>query len=426
MGILDFLGLILSVLPSFFGKAFVIVLGKEVDEGKDKKVLRNEPRFRWCGLAFFTRYHYSVAQRAAKKLAKRIRKPEEGGCPDLIVGIGRGGAIFGSMLSYRLENTPLLIVDRTYSWSPSADMREEGVIFNFDFPVRFKRNVLVVAGEYHSGRTMAYYCTHLRSIGVRRIRTCSFFVQKGNADLKVDYLGREAKGYPLMPWQDQFTIRDSISAADSMKLKRISSQHRLKRIFIVRHGETLQNKEDIFIGVTDVPLSDSGLAQATQAGLKIKEQLIPEAAITVLYSPMERCRETAERIFGQLKSSKAKILPQPLLMERNYGAWEGMTRTAIKFHYPELYDQYEQGSLNCTPEGADPLEDVKNRTDLLRTFLNGQTDENIILVTHKTTGRILISSLLDLPLEKYREITFTNGQVIMLEACENQFSKIEV
>ena len=34
MGILDFLGLILSVLPSFFGKAFVIVLGKEVDEGK--------------------------------------------------------------------------------------------------------------------------------------------------------------------------------------------------------------------------------------------------------------------------------------------------------------------------------------------------------------------------------------------------------
>ena len=144
MWILDVISFVVSILTSLFGKAIVVVLGKEVDEGKDKKVLHNDPRFRWGGLAFFSRYHYPVAQRAAKRLAKKIRTPEEGGCPDLIVGIGRGGAIFGSMLSYRLENTPLLTVDRTYSWRSAADMREEGVIFNFDFPVRFKRNVLVV------------------------------------------------------------------------------------------------------------------------------------------------------------------------------------------------------------------------------------------------------------------------------------------
>lgn len=425
MWILDVISFVVSILTSLFGKAIVVVLGKEVDEGKDKKVLHNDPRFRWGGLAFFSRYHYPVAQRAAKRLAKKIRTPEEGGCPDLIVGIGRGGAIFGSMLSYRLENTPLLIVDRTYSWSSAADMREEGVIFNFDFPVRFKRNVLVVAGEYHSGRTMAYYCTHLRSIGVKRIRTCAFYVEKGKTDVKVDYLGKEAKGCPLMPWQDESTIRDSISAADSIKLKRISSQHRPKRIFIVRHGETLQNKDDIFIGVTDVPLSDKGIEEATQAGLKIKEEMIPDASIALLYSPMERCRQTAELIFGQLKSSKAKMLPLPLLMERNYGVWEGMSRSDIQFHYKKLYEQYELDPLNCTPEGADPLSDVKARTDLLCAFLNGQSDENVILVTHKTTGRVLISSLLDIPLEKYREINFTNGQVVMLESCENQYTVIE-
>ena len=123
-------GFVLSIIPSFFGKVIIIVLGKEVDDGNKKQALHNKPRFRWGGLAFFTRYQYHVARKAAKTIADKIKKSDDAN-PDLIVGIGRGGAIFGSLLSYRLENTPLLIVDRTYSWNPTTNTREDGILYDF-------------------------------------------------------------------------------------------------------------------------------------------------------------------------------------------------------------------------------------------------------------------------------------------------------
>ena len=424
--ILSIFSSIVSILSAIFGKAVVVELTTVVNEGKKKDVLHNKPCFSWVGLSFFTRFHYPVAQKEAMKLAKEIK--EKGGCPDLIIGIGRGGAVFGSMLSYRLENAPLLIVDRTYSWSLSLDMREDGILFNFNFPDRFKKNVLVVAGEYHSGKTMAYYCSYLRSIGVKTIRTCSFFVEDGRSDhpdgQTVDFCGKHEKGQPLMPWQHAGTIRDSISAADAMKLRRIIS-HRHKRIFIVRHGETPQNFNDEFIGITDVPLSDSGKQQASQAGLSIKQNLILESSTILLFSPMERCRETAAKIWEQLKSSRAQMRSYAGLRERNYGEWEGLSRNEIKDKYSDLYYQYENDPLNCTPVGADPMKEIIERVETLCFALNGIYDQNVILVTHKTTGRALISSLLKKPIETYREVPFGNGQVVIIDFFDGQYVEFQ-
>lgn len=422
--VLSIIASLLHIFPHFRGKAFVVIPEKEVDDAREKEVLRNQPSKRWNGLAFFKKYRYSAAEKAAKKIAVEIKNSAKT-TPDLIIGIGRGGAIFGSMLSYRLENTPILIVDRTYLWDSSTNIREDGMIFDFDFPQKFKGDVLVVAGEYHSGMTMANYCTYLRGIGVDNIKTCVFYVERGlpQDPKEVDYHGEEGIGCPLMPWQDRDTIRDSISAADAEKLKkRISSRH--KRIFIVRHGETAQNKDGIFIGVTDASLNSTGKRQAEEAGEFIKQYMIQKASTLILYSPLERCFETAYQILGRLPRGSAQIKQWPPLKERNYGVWEGMSRTDISFNYRELYEQYEKDTMNCVPPGADPMEEIVNRANIISIDLAGMCDQNIVLVTHKTTGRVLLSILLNKPIEKFRDIPFKNGQVVIIDSRDGELKEI--
>lgn len=414
---------LMQIFPGFRGKAYLVMPEKEVDAAKEMKVLHSEPSRRWNGLAFFKKYRYGAAEKAAESLAAQI-KGDSNHTPDLIVGIGRGGAIFGSMLSYRLENTPILIVDRTYFWDSSTNIRVNGLLFDFDFPEWLKGDVLVVAGEYHSGMTMEKYCAYLRDKGVKRIKTCAFFVERGlpHAPKEVDFHAEEDKGCPLMPWQDRETIRDSISAVDAEKLKRrISSRH--KRIFIVRHGETAQNKDDVFIGKTDVQLNSTGQWQADQAGIIIRENLIQQATTLILYSPLERCCDTAYRIMGSLPKNEAQMKRFDSLKERNYGKWEGMSRSDIRCQYDELYRQYEEDPMNCIIPDADPMSDIVSRAEMVCSAVKGCYDQNIVLVTHKATGRVVIAKLLNKPVEHFRDIEFRNGDVVILDSCGGEIKE---
>ncbi len=56
------------------------------------------------------------------------------------------------------------------------------------------------------------------------------------------------------------------------------------KVVLLRHGESIWNKENLFTGWTDVDLSEKGREEATQAG-----QLLKEAGIFVSTSPILRC-----------------------------------------------------------------------------------------------------------------------------------------
>ena len=420
--ILDILANILSIISSVHGMRMISIPEKEYVKGKENKALHNEPKLSFWGGAFFSRYHFSTAQKAAEEIAKKIEDSDDGR-PNLIIGIGRGGAIFGAMLSYRLENTTLQYAERTYSWEPITNDRKEGFIVPSMFPEYFKGNVLVVAGEYHTGKTMEHYCNYLRSHNIDKIRTCAFYVEKGASSKRPDYYGKERKGCPLMPWQDADTIRDSISAKDAELLKKKNCEHH-RRIFVVRHGETDENRNEVFIGSSDVQLSASGKRQAEQAGELIQKLLIPGSSPKVFYSPMNRTRETASIILEQLSDNRVSLTPVSSLVERDYGVWEMKSRDDIRQEFPELYDQYERDPMHCTPKSATPMDEIVKRAESVLKLLDKNYDQNVILITHKTTGRVILSKLLGLPLDNYRSIPFMNGQVVVLDSIDKQIKDI--
>jgi uncharacterized phosphatase len=90
-------------------------------------------------------------------------------------------------------------------------------------------------------------------------------------------------------------------------------------IYLVRHGETDWNRERRIQGSTDIPLNDTGRAQAAAAG----ELLARREWDGVYASPLSRAFETAEIIAARL--GLAAPSPVPEMVERNYGEAEGMT-----------------------------------------------------------------------------------------------------
>jgi uncharacterized phosphatase len=104
--------------------------------------------------------------------------------------------------------------------------------------------------------------------------------------------------------------------------------HGVTLLYLVRHGETDWNRERRIQGSTDIPLNDTGRAQAQSTG----ELLARRRWDAIVASPLSRAFETASII------ATAVGLPQPTihpaLVERNYGTAEGMTGREIDLRYP--------------------------------------------------------------------------------------------
>jgi len=91
---------------------------------------------------------------------------------------------------------------------------------------------------------------------------------------------------------------------------------------LVRHGETDWNRARRIQGSTDIPLNDTGRAQAREVAERLRARLHPASPLIVVSSDLSRARETAEIIAETLGVDPPRTYPQ--LRERAYGEAEGV------------------------------------------------------------------------------------------------------
>lgn len=99
-------------------------------------------------------------------------------------------------------------------------------------------------------------------------------------------------------------------------------------LYLVRHGETDWNRARRVQGSTDIPLNDTGRAQATATG----RLLATRNWDLVLASPLSRAFETATIIAGEI--GIADVVANPRLVERQYGEAEGLDHDEIDARFP--------------------------------------------------------------------------------------------
>jgi probable phosphoglycerate mutase len=122
--------------------------------------------------------------------------------PDVIVGVGRGGAIFGALLSgniYREDiriNTVLLCVDRMYNWSNGRQVGNNNLV---NFTPLVSKNVLLVASDVITGNTMLNFSEKLKAANVKDIKTACL-IQTKVSTVNIDYVGKKVNTAFKMPW----------------------------------------------------------------------------------------------------------------------------------------------------------------------------------------------------------------------------------
>ena len=169
------------------------------------------------------------------------------------------------------------------------------------------------------------------------------------------------------------------------------------RLLLVRHGATVLSAEDWFAGSTDVALSDEGRHQAQGLAARLRH----EALAAVYRSPMRRTLETAGIV-----AAPHGLAPvtRPGLREIDHGHWEGLTRQDVESRFGNEYTRWEADPFTVAPQGGECGVDVMARAlPIIRAIVEAHAGERVLVVSHKATIRLVISSLLGFDARGYRD-----------------------
>lgn len=134
----------------------------------------------------------------------------------------------------------------------------------------------------------------------------------------------------------------------------------------LRHGETEANAHEIICGKTDLPLNDTGVAQAGQAAEFLRDTHLAR----IVASPLLRARQTAKAVATRLR---LPVMVIDGLAEQDWGEWEGQPRSRLR--------------REATPPGGESPQAFETRT---RAAFDGiDLGEATLIVAHSGTDRVL-------------------------------------
>ncbi|MEU3170070.1 histidine phosphatase family protein [Streptosporangium sp. NPDC006930] len=160
-----------------------------------------------------------------------------------------------------------------------------------------------------------------------------------------------------------------------------------RRVVCLRHGQTLWNVEHRFQGHSDIPLDETGIAQATRAA-SLLAALRPSKIVS---SDLQRAFDTASAL-GRV--TRLDVGVDKDLRERGGGQWEGLTRAEISERWPREFADWEA-------PGGETVTDVADRVSsaIRRWAAEIDSDGLLVVASHGAAIRLGIAKLMNLPQE---------------------------
>lgn len=215
----------------------------------------------------------------------------------------------------------------------------------------------------------------------------------------------------------------------------------MKKLVIVRHGQSLWNLENKFTGWTDVGLSNKGIEEAKNAGLLLKELNYKfDIAFT---SVLKRANDTLYYILDELNERNIPIKYSYKLNERHYGALQGLNKDETKEKYGEEQVKLWRRSADVRPPeltidddrypGNDPkykdltkdelpltenlIDTIKRVTEYWQSDIAPviKEDKNVIIVAHGNSLRGLVKYLDNLSNDEVIKLEIDTGRPICYE-----------
>ena len=165
-------------------------------------------------------------------------------------------------------------------------------------------------------------------------------------------------------------------------------------LVLVRHGQSEWNLKNLFTGWRDVGLTEKGVAEAHNAGQKLKaEGLHFDVAFT---SELVRAQRTLDIVLGEMGQTDITVIKDQALNERDYGDLSGLNKDDARKKWGEEQVLIWRRSYDVAPPGGESLKDTAARVlpyyiqDILPRVLRG---EKVIVAAHGNSLRALIMVL---------------------------------
>ncbi|MGB6862308.1 MAG: 2,3-bisphosphoglycerate-dependent phosphoglycerate mutase [Pseudolabrys sp.] len=130
-------------------------------------------------------------------------------------------------------------------------------------------------------------------------------------------------------------------------------------LVLVRHGQSDWNLKNLFTGWRDVDLTEKGVAEAREAGRKLKAQGIKfDVAFT---SVLKRAQRTLDLMLTELGQTTVQVFKDQALNERDYGDLVGLNKDDARKKWGEEQVHIWRRSYDVAPPGGESLRDTAAR-----------------------------------------------------------------
>jgi 2,3-bisphosphoglycerate-dependent phosphoglycerate mutase len=200
-------------------------------------------------------------------------------------------------------------------------------------------------------------------------------------------------------------------------------------LVLVRHGESDWNKKNLFTGWRDIDLTDKGIAEAREAGRKLKAQGLKfDVAFT---SALIRAQRTLDLMLEELGQTKLPVFKDQALNERDYGDLSGLNKDDARKKWGEEQVHIWRRSYNVAPPGGESLRDTAARVlpyyiqEILPRVLRG---ERVLVSAHGNSLRALVMVLDRHTTESITKLNLDTGvpMIYRLNADSTVASKLDL
>lgn len=176
-------------------------------------------------------------------------------------------------------------------------------------------------------------------------------------------------------------------------------------LLLIRHGETLWNRERRFQGVSDIPLSEMGWRQA----LALANCLRNRRLAAVYASDLIRAKGTAEAI---AREHGIDVRVDVRLREMNQGKLEGKVLGDLVREYPGLLERWLAEPAETRMPGGESLRCAQNRAwEVVREIQRAFPEGTVALVGHNLCLLAMICRAVGLDLNQFRRLRIENASI---------------
>lgn len=217
------------------------------------------------------------------------------------------------------------------------------------------------------------------------------------------------------------------------------------KLVLLRHGESIWNKENLFTGWTDVELSEKGIEEAKTAGRLLREEGYDFDVCYTSY--LKRAIHTLQYALDEMDRAWLPVIKTWKLNERHYGALQGLNKTETAKKYgdeqvkiwrrsydiappllditdarnPKLQEQYRNEIEEKLPLGESLKDTIARVVPYFEEYIRKdmQQGKRVIIAAHGNSLRALVQYFENLSQEEILNLNIPTGVPLVYEFDDN-------